>query len=86
MCLRSFNLPGFAGLFFKVHFSLLFPPFQFFVVNPKISTLTEHLYKVLDKISAQIAATEIGLPRMDPELSIRRVTIVSLNSISFSIL
>ena len=29
-------------------------------MNPKISTFTEHLSKVLDKISAQIAATEIG--------------------------
>ena len=86
MCLKSFNLPGLAGLLLKFHFSLLFPPFQFFVVNPKISTLTEHLSSVLDKISAQIAATDIGLPLIEPELSMRRVTTVSLNSVCFSFL
>ena len=57
-----------------------------FLVNPKISTLTEHLSSVLDKISAHIAATEIGLPLIDPELSIKIVTRVSLNSVSFSFL
>ena len=66
--------------------SLLLPPFQFLVVNPRISTLTEHLSKVLDKISAQIAAIVIGLPLIDPELSIKRVTTVSLKSKSFSFL
>ena len=55
-------------------------------MKPNISTLTIHLSKVLDKISAQIAATDIGLPRIDPELSIRIVTKVSLNSVSFSFL
>ena len=45
-----------------------------------------HLSKVLDKISAQIAATEIGFPRIDPELSINIVTRVSLKSVSFSFL
>jgi len=39
-------------------------------VKPKISTFTPHLSNVLDKISAHIAATEIGLPLIDPELSI----------------
>ena len=34
-------------------------------------------------MSAQIAATDIGLPLIEPELSIRSVTIVSLNSVSF---
>ena len=48
--------------------------------------MTEHLSKVLDRISAQIAATEMGLPLIDPELSISIVTNVSLNSISFSFL
>ena len=37
-------------------------------------------------MSAQIAATEIGLPLIEPELSIKIVTNVSLNSISFSLL
>ena len=34
-------------------------------------------------MSAHIAATEIGFPLMEPELSIKIVTSVSLNSISF---
>ena len=68
------------------HFSLLEPPFQCFVVKPRTSTLTEHLSKVLAKISAQTAATEIGFPLIEPELSIRIVTKVSLNSVSFSFL
>ena len=33
-----------------------------------------------------IAAIEMGLPLMDPELSINKVTMVSLNSISLSCL
>merc|ERR1711965_696201 len=37
-------------------------------------------------MSAQIAATDIGLPLIEPELSIKIVTNVSLNSISFSFL
>ena len=55
-------------------------------MKPNISTLTEHLSKVLDKISAQIAAIVIGRPHIDPELSIKRVTTVSLKSKSFSFL
>ena len=86
MCLKSLSLPGKLGFSFFIHFSLEEPPFQCLVVKPNISTFTEHLSKVLDKISAQIAATEIGLPLIDPELSIRIVTKVSLNSISFSFL
>ena len=35
-------------------------------------------------MSAQRAAIVIGLPRIDPELSINNVTIVSLKSRSFS--
>ena len=57
---------------------------KFFVVKPNISTLTEHRSKVLDKISAHIAAIVIGLPLIDPELSINKVTTVSLKSRSFS--
>src|SRR5210317_1669950 len=86
MCLKSFSLPGVLGLSCLFQNSLLWPPFQFFVVKPKISTLTEHLSKVLDKMSAQIAAIVMGLPLIDPELSINRVTIVSLKSKSFSFL
>ena len=86
MCLKSFSLPGNTGLLFFIHFSLDEPPFQCLVVNPSISTLTIHLSKVLERISAQIAATDIGLPLIEPELSISIVTKVSLNSISFSFL
>ena len=70
----------------RFHNSLLCPPFQFFVVKPNISTFTEHLSSVLDKISAHRAAIVIGLPLIDPELSINKVTIVSLKSRSFSFL
>ena len=86
MCRRSFSLPGFFNFPFLFQSSLLFPPFQFFVVNPNISALTEHLSKVLDKISAHIAAIVIGLPLIEPELSINKVTTVSLKSKSFSFL
>ena len=85
MCDKSFNLPGLFILFFN-HSSLLFPPFQFNVVNPNTSTFTEHLSNVRDKMSAQIAAIEIGLPRIDPELSINKVTTVSLKFVFFSFL
>ncbi len=37
-------------------------------------------------MSAQIAAIEIGRPRIDPELSISSVTTVSRNLVSRSIL
>ena len=37
-------------------------------------------------MSAQTAATEIGFPLIDPELSIKIVTKVSLKSVSFSFL
>ena len=72
MCLKSFNLPGVLGFDSLFQSSLLCPPFQFFVVKPKISTLTEHLSSVLDNMSAQIAAIVIGLPLIDPELSINK--------------
>ena len=55
-------------------------------MKPRISTLTEHLSNVLDNISAQRAAIVIGLPLIDPELSMSKVTTVSLNSKSFSFL
>ena len=76
----------FFGLLLLFQTSLLFPPFQFFVVNPSISTLTEHLSNVLERISAHKAAIVMGLPLMEPELSINSVTTVSLKSKSFSFL
>ena len=66
MCLKSLSLPGFFFLPNLFHSWRLLPPFQFFVVKPRISTLTEHPSKVLDKISAHIAAIVIGLPLIDP--------------------
>ena len=56
------------------------------MVKPNISTLTAHLSNVLDRISAHIAAMVIGLPLIEPELSINKVTIVSLKSKFFSFL
>ena len=46
----------------------------------------KHRSRVLAKISEHKAATVIGLPRIDPELSINKVTTVSLNSMFFSFL
>ena len=86
MCLKSFNLPGLEGFPFLIHFSLDLPPFQALVVKPNISDFIKHLSRVFANISEQRAATVIGLPLIDPELSIKRETIVSLNSISFSTL
>ena len=86
MCLKSFNLPGDGGLLFCIQLSLLFPPFQALVVKPSISTFTPHFSRVRARISALIAATVIGLPRIDPELSISNDTTVSLKSVSFSFL
>ena len=86
MCLKSFNLPGLDGLPLFIHFSLDLPPFQAFVVNPRISVFIRHLSSVLARISEQSAATVIGLPLIDPELSINKETTVSLNSVLFSFL
>ena len=49
-------------------------------------TLTPQRSSVRAMMSALIAAMEIGRPRIEPELSISRVTMVSLNSTSRSIL
>ena len=56
--------------------------------NPvnNISDLIKHLSSVFAKISEHSAATVIGLPLIEPELSINSVTTVSLNSKSFSFL
>ena len=86
MCLISFNLPGFSGLPSSIHSFLLSPPFHCLVVKPSTSVLTLHLSKVVLMISAHIAATVIDLPLIDPELSTRIDTLVSLNSVSFSTL
>ena len=86
MCLRSFNLPGRIGFPESVHNSRDCPPFQALVVKPRTSAFTPHRSRVLVNISAQVAATIIGRPLIDPELSISNVTTVSLKSVSLSIL
>ena len=80
----SLSLPGETGLPLVNHNFFDSPPFQFLVVNPNTSVFIEHLSKVLPIISAQIAAKLIDLPRIDPELSIKRLTTVFLNSLSVS--
>ncbi|MNY53561.1 hypothetical protein D3C86_1893260 [compost metagenome] len=48
--------------------------------------MTPHRSSVRARMSAQTAATMIGRPRIEPELSISRVTTVSRNGLSLSIL
>ncbi len=83
---RSLSRPGFCGLFSLSHFSRDWPPFQARVVKPRISTFTPQRSKVRARISAHMAATIIGRPRIDPELSRSRVTTVSRKSVSRSAL
>ena len=66
--------------------SRLWPPFQARVVKPRISTFTPQRSSVRARMSALIAATVIGRPRIEPELSISSDTTVSRNSVSFSCL
>ena len=56
------------------------------VVKPRISTETPQRSSVRARMSAQVAATVIGRPRIEPELSISSVTTVSRNVVSFSCL
>ena len=58
--------------------SRLCPPFHARVVKPRISVATPQRSSVRASMSAQVAAIEIGRPRIDPELSISRLTTVSL--------
>jgi hypothetical protein len=63
-------------------FSRDWPPFQARVVKPRISTFTPQRSSVRARMSAQVAATVIGRPRMEPELSSSSVTTVSRKSVS----
>ena len=81
---KSFNRPGLAGLPAASHASRDCPPFQARVVKPRISTLTPQRSSVRARISAQVAATVIGRPRIEPELSKSSVTTVSRKVASFS--
>ena len=83
---RSLSRPGLGGLPSFSHFSRACPPFQARVVKPRISTLTPQRSSVRARMSAQIAATVIGRPRIEPELSSSSVTTVSRNSVSRSTL
>ena len=81
---RSLRRPGLAGLPAASHASRDCPPFQARVVKPRISTLTPQRSSVRARISAQVAATVIGRPRIEPELSSSSVTTVSRKVASFS--
>ena len=83
---RSFSRPAFGRLPSVSHRSRDCPPFQARVVNPRISTFTPHRSSVRARMSALIAATTMGRPRMEPELSMSRLTTVSRKPVSFSIL
>ena len=74
------------GLPAASHFSRDWPPFQARVVKPRISTLTPQRSSVRARMSAQVAATVIGRPRIEPELSSSSVTTVSRNCMSCSTL
>src|SRR5215469_9293110 len=63
----SLRRPGLAGLPAASHASRDCPPFQARVVKPRISTLTPQRSRVRARMSAQVAATVIGRPRIDPE-------------------
>ena len=60
------------------------PPFHARVVKPRISTLTPQRSSVSARMSALIAATVIGRPRIEPELSMSSVTTVSRKAVSCS--
>src|ERR1700732_3188696 len=81
---RSLRRPGLPGLFAASHASRDWPPFQARVVKPRISTFTPQRSSVRAKISAHVAATVMGRPRIEPELSSRSVTTVSRKLVSFS--
>ena len=84
MCRNSLSRPGAGGLPAASHASRARPPFQARVVKPRISTLTAQRSSVRARMSALIAATEMGRPRIDPELSSNSVTTVSRKVVSFS--
>ena len=83
---RSLRRPGLGGLPACSQASRDWPPFQARVVKPRISTLTPQRSSVRARMSAQVAATVIGRPRIEPELSSSSVTTVSRNSVSRSAL
>jgi hypothetical protein len=78
--------PGCGGRPACSQFSFDDPPFQARVVKPRISTFTPQRSKVRARMSAHSAATMIGRPRIEPELSSSNVTTVSLNGMSSSCL
>ncbi len=86
MCLRSLSRPAFAGLPAASQASRDSPPFQARVVKPRISTLTPQRSSVRARMSAQVAATVMGRPRIEPELSNSSVTTVSRKVASFSLM
>jgi hypothetical protein len=83
---RSFSRPGLLRAAVGEPFLAALPALPGPVVKPRISTLTWQRSSVRASTSAQIAAIEIGRPRIEPELSSSSVTTVSRNSVSFSTL
>ena len=81
---KSFSRPGAMGFPAAIQSWKDFPPFQARVVKPRISAFTPQRSSVRAIISAVTAATMMGRPRIEPELSIRIVTMVSRKSVSFS--
>ncbi len=81
---RSLSRPGLSGFPACSQCSRDWPPFQARVVKPRISTLTPQRSSVRARMSAQVAATVMGRPRIEPELSISSVTTVSRKFESFS--
>jgi uncharacterized protein (UPF0262 family) len=79
---RSFRRPGLLRAALRQPVLARLPPFHARVVKPRISTFTPQRSSVRASTSAQIAAMEMGRPRMEPELSSRSVTTVSRNSVS----
>ena len=60
------------------------PPFQARVVKPRISVLHAAALERARRISADMAASVIGRPRIEPELSSKSVTTVRGNRMDFS--
>ena len=83
---NSASRPGADARPSRSHCSRARPPFQVRVVKPRISTWMPQRSSVRARMSALIAATASGRPRIELELSISRPTTVSRKADAFSIL
>lgn len=73
MCRRSFRRPGEAVLPALIQSSRLMPPFHARGGEAEDLGLDQQRSSVRARMSAQTAATMIGRPRIEPELSISSV-------------